>query len=225
MVSPASTAPPQARPGAGSAADIAHAHLRAQILNGAVPGGTMLSEGAVADELGMSRTPVREAFLRLQTEGWLRLYPKRGALVLEADPRERENIVGARVLIESDAVRRIAADAAAREALSAPLHEILARQREAAAAEDLEAIAAIDAEFHTAIVEAGGNGLLSAFYSTLRDRQRRMTARSLWRRAGRTERVLAEHAELVRLVAAGDAAAFEAALETHIRRTHQELLA
>ena len=52
-----------------SASEVAYHHLRAQILDGALLGGSMISEGMVANELGMSRTPVREAFLRLQGEG------------------------------------------------------------------------------------------------------------------------------------------------------------
>ena len=64
-----------------SAADAAYAKVKERILDGDLAGGTMVSEGTIADELGMSRTPVREAFLRLQVEGWMRLYPKRGALI------------------------------------------------------------------------------------------------------------------------------------------------
>lgn len=184
----------------------------------------MISEGLVADELGMSRTPVREAFLRLQTEGWLRLYPKRGALVLEAQPHEREDIVSARVLIESNAVLLVATDAKARADLAHELQGILTRQRRAATEQDLQELALTDAEFHAAIADAGGNSLLSDFFASLRDRQRRMTARSLWRRADRVERVLAEHAELARLIEAGDAEAFRTELISHIRETHRELL-
>ncbi|WP_223286039.1 GntR family transcriptional regulator [Kocuria atrinae] len=61
-----------------NAAERAYAHAKARILTGELDG-ELLSEGIVADELGVSRTPVREAFLRLQAEGLMRLYPKRGA--------------------------------------------------------------------------------------------------------------------------------------------------
>ncbi|NKS66646.1 GntR family transcriptional regulator, partial [Rhodococcus hoagii] len=52
------------------------------ILSGALPGGELISEGEIASRMGSSRTPVREAFLRLEAEGWMRLYPKRGALIV-----------------------------------------------------------------------------------------------------------------------------------------------
>lgn len=210
---------------AESASETAYRWVRTRILDGELPGGTMLSEGPVAESLGMSRTPVREAFLRLQVEGWMRLYPKRGALVIEPMPGEREDIVAARVLFEADAVRRLVGDAPVREQLTARLREILIEQREAAAAADLHRFADADAEFHAAIVAAGGNRLLSGFFATLRDRQRRMTAMSMRNRAERIEQVLVDHDGLIDVIDSGDAAAFETALQAHLRHAHRELLA
>ncbi|GEC77107.1 MULTISPECIES: GntR family transcriptional regulator [Microbacterium] len=207
-----------------SASEVAYHHLRAQILDGALLGGSMISEGMVANELGMSRTPVREAFLRLQGEGWLRLYPKRGAFVVEVRPHEREEIVRARVLLESDAVSRVSGDARLRSELVERLQTILGGQRDAAAREDLHGFAVLDADFHAAVVDAGGNRLLSDFFASLSDRQRRMTARSLWKRADRLEGVLDDHTELARLIDGAHSDAFRIALESHIRRTHRELL-
>lgn len=210
--------------GDASASGAAYRHLRAQILDGHLAGGVMISEASVADELGMSRTPVREAFLRLQVEGWLRLYPKRGALVVEVHPHEREEIIQARLLIESDAVDRISVTSQGQPELSMRLQEILALQAAAAAHEDLNAFALLDADFHSAIVEAGENRFLSEFFSSLSDRQRRMTARSLWRRAERFDLVVAEHTELTQLIGMADTEGFRAALESHIRGIHRELL-
>jgi DNA-binding GntR family transcriptional regulator len=70
----ATKAPGQGR---GAAKDRAFDYVTTQVLTGAVPGGELISEGDVASALGMSRTPVREAFLRLEAEGLLRLYPQR----------------------------------------------------------------------------------------------------------------------------------------------------
>ena len=68
--------------GRPAAKDRALDYVKTQVLTGAFPGGELISEGEVATALGMSRTPVREAFLRLEAEGLLRLYPQRGALVV-----------------------------------------------------------------------------------------------------------------------------------------------
>lgn len=209
---------------APTASEHAYDHVRNLILDGALPGGTMISEGSVATELGVSRTPVREAFLRLQGEGWLQLYPKRGALVLNVAPGEREDIVTARILLETNAARQVAPEKASREALSAELDGILERQHTAATDDDLSAFAVADADFHTAIVAAGRNSLLLDFFHTLNDRQRRMTARSLWRRQDRIDAVLADHADLSTLIKNGNVDGFEQALTAHIRQTHQDLL-
>ena len=90
-----------------NAADLVYARVKQRILQGDLEGGRMLSEGELAAEHGVSRTPVREAFLRLQAEGWMRLYPKRGALVVESTPGEIAQVLEARRLLENYAVQRL----------------------------------------------------------------------------------------------------------------------
>lgn len=154
----------------------------------------------------------------------MRLYPKRGALVSEVRPGELDDVVAARVLIETDAVRRVTRDPQRAAELVLTLAEILEAQRAGYVQGDLSAVAEADASFHAAIVDAGGNTLLSGFFATLRDRQRRMVARSLWRRDERVEQVLADHELLCRLIAEGEPEPFEVALARHLRNTHRELL-
>ena len=64
--------------GRGAAKERAYAYTKQRVLDLRFPGGSMLSEGEVANALKLSRTPVREAFVQLESEGLLRLYPKRG---------------------------------------------------------------------------------------------------------------------------------------------------
>ena len=75
-------------------------YVKTQVLTGAFPGGELISEGEVAAALGMSRTPVREAFLRLEAEGLLRLYPQRGALVVQVSSEEARAVIEARLVLE-----------------------------------------------------------------------------------------------------------------------------
>ena len=89
-----------------SAATRAYDHLKRAILEGTHPGGTLLTEGDVAERLGVSRTPVREALLRLEAEGLVRLYPKKGALVVPVSAQEAHDVVEARALIEEWAAER-----------------------------------------------------------------------------------------------------------------------
>ncbi|MFL6056075.1 MAG: GntR family transcriptional regulator [Actinoallomurus sp.] len=76
--------------GRGAAKERALAHVKDQVFTGAFPGGELISEGEVAEALGMSRTPVREAFPRLEAEGLLRLYPQRGALVVPVSALDQQ---------------------------------------------------------------------------------------------------------------------------------------
>src|SRR3954447_25770308 len=89
------------------AADRAYLHLKQRILSREYAGGSLLTEGEIADAVGVSRTPVREAMLRLSTEGLLRLYPKRGALVVSVSADEVRDIMEARELLESHAVELV----------------------------------------------------------------------------------------------------------------------
>ncbi|WP_072802996.1 GntR family transcriptional regulator [Rhodococcoides yunnanense] len=208
-----------------SASELAYLTVKEMIVTGELPGGELVSEGDIAGRMDVSRTPVREAFLRLQVEGWMRLYPKRGALVVPVAPGEAENIVSARWLIESGSVRALVGDARVRAELVGELrtnlvrqHRLLARDtgQETTAAE----FSAADADFHRLIVHAGGNPLLDAFYSGLRERQRRMTTHSLARDPGQIEQIVEDHTRLADFIEAGDADGFETAVDAHMRRVH-----
>ncbi|KTR67359.1 GntR family transcriptional regulator, partial [Rothia kristinae] len=121
----AQTAP--AHPTGASAADLVYQHVKTRILEHDLEGGELISEGEIAAALEVSRTPVREGFIRLQTEGWMTLYPKRGALIRQVGPHEIRDVVQARIMVESHAVRQIVA-AGEQEQVAAELAEILDRQ-------------------------------------------------------------------------------------------------
>src|ERR1700751_5217446 len=94
-------------PGRPAAKDRALDYVKSQVLTGAFPGGELISEGEVASALGMSRTPVREAFLRLEAEGLLRLYPQRGALVVPVSSEEARAVIEARRVLEQFAAGKV----------------------------------------------------------------------------------------------------------------------
>lgn len=203
------------------AADRAYAATKELVLSGDLPGGHLLSEGEIAERLGMSRTPVREAFLRLQAEELLRLIPKRGAVVVPVSVGEADDVLDAREAVETAAVRRLLRrpdDVAEAVAL---LRVALERQRAHAEAGDLAAVAVADEAFHRTIVDAGGNRLTARFYAGLADRQRRMSMHALGPRPDRVAVVLDEHAALVDAIEAGDAARFAALLPAHLDGTHR----
>src|SRR3954465_1157515 len=151
----------------GAAKERAYAYTKQRGLDSRFPGGSMLSEGEVANALELSRTPVREAFTQLESEGLLRLYPKRGALVVPVSAAELEDGIETRWVIERYAIER--AIAAPGDVVAA-LCRLTERQEELTGGEFVEA----DRAFHRTLVEATGNRILLGLYDSLRDRQRRM---------------------------------------------------
>jgi DNA-binding GntR family transcriptional regulator len=197
----------------------AYREVKERILTGALPRGELISEGEIAADLGMSRTPVREAFLRLEVEGWMKLYPKRGALVVPTPPAEAAHVAHARYVVETAAVRAVVVSG--RSDLIAALRSSLDRQRELAASADYDRFAVADTDFHRTYVVVADNPLLTGFYDSLRERQRRMNSVALHRGSTRIARIIEEHARIADLIETGDAAGFAAALVDHLSGVHQ----
>jgi DNA-binding GntR family transcriptional regulator len=204
--------------GNGTATERAYAFTKGRVLDSTYAGGELLSEGEVAAALGVSRTPVREAFLRLESEGLLRLYPKRGALVVPVSAREVEAVMETRQLVEEFALGKVLAAGPATE-IAERLRAAIARQEALAAAGDTDGFVAVDREFHTTFVLAAGNPIVSAVYDSLRDRQQRMVITSLLRDARRMESILVEHRALADALGAGDLERARTVLSAHLRGT------
>lgn len=207
-----------------SAAERVYRSVKADILTGTLSGGQLLSEGEIATALGVSRTPVREGFLRLETEGWLKLYPKRGALVSAPDMHEAVHVCQSRYFVETGCIRAITAptsDVRRRADVVAELRASLARQRDLVTAGDLAGFAAEDTHFHRTFVDAADNPILSAFYETLRERQQRMVATSIGRPGSDVPAIIDCHSALTEHLEAGDADGFATTLANHLMSVHR----
>ena len=164
--------------GRPSAADRVYDHVRQGILGRRYADNDLLSEGDIAAETGVSRTPVREALLRLESQGMVRLLPKRGALVLPVTAQEWRDVLATRLMVESHCTRSVISSgrgAVVARALAVPLADL----RAAADAADIERHVAADRTFHATIVSAENNMILNRLYESLRDRQLRMAAANL----------------------------------------------
>lgn len=206
-----------------SATDRAYTETRTRIIEGDFAGGEVITEGQVSTMLGISRTPVREAFLRLQTEGFLQLYPKRGAVVVPASADEADSITEAREIIESFAMTKLLTENdAAPASLVEGLWDLVAQQERAVRNKDRLAFSAADTAFHMTIVECGHNPFLTALYSSLRDRHRRL-ARTAMAHVPRFATIVAEHHKLVDLMEKGDLDGCLSALRAHLRASRRDL--
>jgi DNA-binding GntR family transcriptional regulator len=210
---------PRTRTGGGAAKERAYAYTKQRVLDLTFAGGSMLSEGEVAQALGLSRTPVREAFLQLESEGLLQLYPKRGALVVPVSTAEVMGVVEARLLVERFAVAKVIENGIA---VAHELELSIAQQNMLVERDDGEGFVEADREFHRILLVATSNPLLLAFYDSLRDRQRRMIALSLSRDAHRARDVIAQHRELAVAISEGDLDTAYEVLERHLSRHVRE---
>jgi DNA-binding GntR family transcriptional regulator len=201
-----------------TAKDRAYAFTKGRVLDSTFAGGELITEGEVADALGMSRTPVREAFLRLEGEGLLRLYPKRGALVVPVSVAEVDAVMETRMLVERFALDKVLAAGPA-TGIADTLDAAIAEQEVRAAEGDADGFVAVDREFHTTFVTAAGNPIITGLYDSLRDRQRRMIITSLLIDTKRITSILVEHRALSDAIRAGDLERAQTVLEAHLRGT------
>jgi DNA-binding GntR family transcriptional regulator len=199
-----------------SAADRAYEHTKTRILDGRFAQGELIGEGEVSDAVGISRTPVREAFLRLEAEGILRLFPKRGALVVPISAADVEDVMETRLLIEQFAIARVIEldlDLADRVAAA------IATQERHAEAGDAMAFVDADREFHRVFVASTGNAILLRTHDSLRDQQNRMGLAALSAGSERMRRILAQHREIVAAVERRDPDEARGLIERHLDET------
>ncbi|MEV8637130.1 GntR family transcriptional regulator [Streptosporangium sp. NPDC051023] len=180
--------------------------------------GTFLTEGAIAEAAGTSRTPAREALLRLEAEGLLQIVPKKGAFVPPISDADMQAAMQARELVESWCIRQVSP---ASPELLAVLERLLDAQRQLL--DDPGAFIDCDRAFHRTIVRHAGNPLLQEFYESLRDRQVRMGLRAVGASKDRAEMVIAEHGAIVDALRSGNPRNAADALTDHLSSTLRAL--
>ncbi len=200
-----------------SAGDFAFASLRHAIISLALPPGAVLSRPQLAERLGISQTPVREALTRLQDEGLVSVIPSASTRVAHIDLDHARQAQFLRLSLEVEMVRRLAGAPPA--ALSARAAAHLAEQR---ALIGQEGFAQADDAFHATLYELAGIGGLWPLVRSRSghlDRLRRVNLPS----PGKMEAVVAEHAQISEAIQAGDAKAAEAALRLHFSGTFSRI--
>jgi DNA-binding GntR family transcriptional regulator len=176
------------------AAERVYAYVKAAILDRVYPGNQLLTEGELATAVGVSRTPVREALLRLEESGLVRLYPKKGALVLPVLAQEVNDVLEARELIETHAASKVWPR---RKQLAEKLVPLVQEMRRHRKAGDAKSFLEADRAFHEAIVGAAGNEILAKLYNSLRDRQVRMGVPGIEVQPARMDKSVTAHQEMI----------------------------
>ncbi|MEL6425746.1 MAG: GntR family transcriptional regulator [Pseudomonadota bacterium] len=187
--------------------------LRHLILTNRLPAGSNHLESELAAQLGMSRTPVREATLVLETQGLLKVRPRRGVQISSLSAKDMEEIYQVLTELESLAAELVALSGPSDETL-APLEAATLDMEAAIAAEDREAWAAADERFHRELVSLAGNGRISAIVSAFNDQVSRARALTLYIRP-LPEESLRDHRALLDALRTGDAAAARDVHRTH----------
>jgi len=199
---------------AKTAVEHVYGSVSADIVDGALAGGTLITEGEMAERFEVSRTPVREAFLLLEAQGLLRLFPKKGAVVTTPNPVETAQLLQVRIMLESRAVDLQTGTEL--PAASADLDALIAVQRDAAERADVPAFARADHQFHARVVAGSGNPIIDDFYAQLGPRLARLTCLTVRANTAELQRYVDEHTRLASLLAAGDARGYEALLQRHV---------
>lgn len=198
----------------GTAARRAYDFAKWAILSGGYSGGDVVTEAGLAAELGTSRTPAREALLRLEVEGLVRHRPGRGAVVTEFSLQDVDDILDARALVESHTAARSFAHRATLLPGAEAVHEELRRRRRE---HDTAAFSDADRRFHELIVDAAGNRVLSSVYRMLRERQTLFTSVVMRGRTDRMDAAIAEHERILEALRGDDETAFCEVVDAHLQ--------
>jgi len=206
-----------------SLVDAAYQQIRQRILDNVWPPGHRALEQEVALALGMSRTPVREALMRLRNEGLVEVIPRHGMRVLPVSPTDMREIYEVLTALECLAAELLARRQPSDAELK-PLVDASKAMDKALKADDLDAWAAADERFHAHFIELAGNRQLQATVLNYWDRAHRARLFTL-RLRPKPVNSTKEHMQMVERLRAGDAAGAVKVTRAHRARANRELIA
>ncbi len=210
------------RPRAATAASRIYSDLRIELVSLRRAPGEAISEAEIALSYGVSRTPVREAILKLSDEGLLEIFPQSGIFVARIPVAALPEAIIIRKALEETTARLAAERATASQILV--LRSILERQREADAAGDRDAFHQADETFHATIADVAGHPGIWRLIQQVKvhvDRYRRLTLPQV----GRIGRKISEHETILRAIEVHDPDGAGAAMQIHLERLLKDISA
>ncbi|OBC01917.1 GntR family transcriptional regulator [Mycobacterium sp. 852013-50091_SCH5140682] len=210
--------------GKGSIQSRLIAEVRRRIIAGEIPAGVNISELALAEEFGVSRTPVRETFKQLQTEGLIEIRPRVGTFVTAPSRREILELFEMKELLEGAAARLLAQRGRVPEVDQ--LEENLRQFDKAVTSDDRDRYAELVDEFHNLLIVGADNAKLQSHYRTLMNQLAypRLVNTSLGL-PGRPLRSDREHHFVLDLILAKDGDTAERVMREHVRTSRRLILA
>jgi DNA-binding GntR family transcriptional regulator len=209
-------------PAGASMADGAYQTMRRQILDNLWAPGYQALEQEIALQLGMSRTPVHEALIRLANEGLVEVIPRRGMRVLPVSSNDMREIYEILTALECRAAENLAA-AKPTDLQLKPLVAATKAMQKALGKDDLDAWAAADEDFHERLVHMAGNKMLAETVLSYWDRAHRARMFTL-RLRPKPVNSTQEHMALVERLREGDPAGASKVYREHRQRAARELL-
>jgi DNA-binding GntR family transcriptional regulator len=203
----------QAHSAVSNAADSVYNTLREAIVAGQLDPGDSLIEWHVARQFGTSRTPVREALLRLETEGLAFRVPRRGLVVRRISEHEILEVYAVRLELEGLAARDAAREAEASDI--SHLRWVNQRLGEAIKRGDTASVPSLTNEFHQSLASAAHNAMLRRFITQAQDWTRRVGTSTV-ALPGRRGWAVKEHDRVIEAIAARDAERAERLAREHI---------
>lgn len=202
-------------------AKLAYQRLRYSILSGDLKPGEIHNEMNIAKDLGISRTPVREALLELSVQGFVTFLPRRGVRINHFTKRDVEEVFELRKAIELAVVEKISRHAT--EVDLTKLEVALSSQLEAMKNEDYGVFLEADRAFHTTLTKFTQNRRLISIFGNIRDMIQMMGAEALARQ-GRMEEVIEEHRSVLDFIRQSREIEARQAMEYHLDRSREAVL-
>lgn len=201
--------------------DLVFAAMREAILSGKLKPGERLMEVQLAEEMGVSRTPVREAIRKLELEGLVVMVPRKGAYVAGLTLKDVAEVFEIRSSLEGLAAA-LAADRITDEEVEA-LDNILKEISEAVAKGDIDKVIKKDGEFHQILFSASRNSRLAQMINNLKEQIDRFRVQS-FSNPVRLKSVLSEHKEILDAIKQGDIENAEKLAKEHIYKVEYNVM-
>ena len=195
-------AKPRKKPAGMSLVQWAYEELKARILNNEYAPGFQALEHELAEDLGISRTPVREATKRLEAEGLVEVIPRRGMRVVQLSPDDMREIYEVLTSLETMAAELLARRNPTAKELQ-PMADAVEKMDAALEADDLDAWAKADETYHKTLLEICGNRRIASLAGTMRDQSHRARMVTLALRP-RPWKSNEEHRKVLEAIRAGD---------------------